>query len=102
MPAVCAMSEQPKILLCQLWQRTSAKGNTYLAGYLGKASVVAFKSEDGVLPDGVSAIWSVYVSPGREAPPKNRPPAGRMGPRQRKDSDSEEKPFDDDLPEFMR
>ena len=35
----------PRVLLTTLSVRTSAKGNAYLAGWLGKASVVAFAGE---------------------------------------------------------
>jgi hypothetical protein len=35
----------PRVLLLTLSQRTSAKGNSYLSGYLGKTSVVGFPGE---------------------------------------------------------
>ena len=35
----------PRVLLLTLSRRTSAKGNEYWAGYLGKASVVGFPGE---------------------------------------------------------
>jgi hypothetical protein len=40
------VSAGPRVLLMQLSQRTSAKGNAYLSGWLGKASVVAFQAEE--------------------------------------------------------
>src|SRR3954469_13487348 len=44
----------------QLSERTSAKGNRYLAGWLGKASVVAFQAEE---PDKFgNPVWDVFVS----------------------------------------
>jgi hypothetical protein len=43
----------------QLSERTSGKGNRYLSGWLGKASVVAFAGE----PDKHgNETWNVYVS----------------------------------------
>jgi hypothetical protein len=36
---------QPKVLLLQLTQRTSGRGNAYLTGWLGKAKLVGFKGE---------------------------------------------------------
>lgn len=51
-----------KVLLTTLWERTSQKGNVYLAGFLGKASVVAFRGEPTA--DG-TPTWDVYVSPGK-------------------------------------
>src|SRR3954454_2823277 len=44
----------------QLSERTSAKGNAYLSGWLGKASVVAFQAEE---PDKWgNPVWDVFVS----------------------------------------
>ena len=34
-----------RVLLMRLSERTSARGNAYLSGWLGKASVVAFRGE---------------------------------------------------------
>jgi hypothetical protein len=46
-----------KVLLLELRERTSGKGNKYLSGWLGKASVVAFSEEaEGGM------VWKVYVS----------------------------------------
>src|SRR3954447_11574401 len=53
------MSTGPRVLFMQLSQRTSAKGNAYLAGWLGKASVVAFAGE----PDKHgNPTWELFVS----------------------------------------
>src|SRR3954454_11566264 len=63
------MSAGPRVLLMQLSQRTSAKGNAYLAGWLGKASVVAFAGE----PDKHgNPTWDLFVST-----PEPRPEAGQ-------------------------
>src|SRR4051812_36625347 len=71
----------PRALLMQLSQRTSAKGNAYLAGWLGKASVVAFLAEE---PDKWgNPVWDVFVStpePRAEAV-QDRDPARRAGAR---------------------
>src|SRR3954471_7121800 len=72
----------PRVLLLQLSQRTSAKGNAYLAGWLGKASVVAFQAEE---PDKWgNPVWDVFVSTpepraeaGQERDPARRPQARR-------------------------
>ena len=62
-----------RVLLMTLSCRTSAKGNAYLAGWLGKASVVAFAGE----PDKFgNPTWDVFLA---EPEPKRdsvqRPPA---------------------------
>ena len=59
----------PRVLLQTLSQRTSAKGNSYLSGYLGKTSVVGFPGE----PDRFgNETWNLLVSP---APPRQQSPA---------------------------
>ena len=51
---------EPKVLLMQLSERTSAKGTRYLSGFLGKAKLVAFLDQ---APDRYgNPQWSVYAS----------------------------------------
>jgi len=52
-----------KVLLTTLWERTSAKGNVYLSGFLGKARVVGFRGEPTA--EGVPT-WNLYLTPGKE------------------------------------
>ena len=59
-----------------LSQRTSGKGNAYLSGWLGKASVVAFPGEADKFGN---ATWDLFVSP---APPRQQP-STVGGPAQR-------------------
>lgn len=47
-----------RVLLFELRERTSAAGNRYLSGWLGKASVVAFLDREAEEP-----TWQVFVSP---------------------------------------
>src|SRR3954466_2755006 len=64
------MSAGPKVLLLQLSERTSAKGNPYLSGWLGKASVVGFRGEE---PDKFgNPTWNLFIST-----PEPRPEAGQ-------------------------
>lgn len=46
-----------RVLLMELRERTSAAGNRYLSGWLGRASVVAFLDRDADEP-----TWQVFVS----------------------------------------
>lgn len=49
----------PLVLLASLSVRTSARGNTYLSGWLGKAQVVGFVGE----PDKYgNETWNLFVS----------------------------------------
>ena len=67
------MSAGPRVLLLTLSERTSGKGNRYLSGWLGKASVVAFAGE----PDKHgNPTWDVFVSE-----PQPRAEAGQSGHR---------------------
>ncbi len=63
-----------KILLCRLFERTSAKGNRYLAGRLGSAKVVAFLDTEVELQYGATAVFSVYLQAG-----ENRKADGDVG-----------------------
>lgn len=84
------MSGAEKVLLMELRERTSAAGNRYLSGWLGKASVVAFLDRDAD-----ETTWQVFVSapaprpnggqaaaPSSPSPftPRQRHPRGRSKP----------------------
>ena len=69
---------EPRVLLMTLSQRTSGKGNTYLAGYLGKAKLVGFLDQE---PDKFgNPVWNVYAA---EPAPRAEQAAGDRagGPR---------------------
>lgn len=83
---------KPRVHLMTLSVRTSGKGNAYLAGWLGKASVVAFAGE----PDKFgNPTWNVFLAErgerqerGQDASRSPRPsshageaPGGRSGHR---------------------
>ena len=69
------MSAGPRVLLLTLSERTSGKGNRYLSGWLGKASVVAFAGE----PDKHgNPTWDLFVSE-----PQPRAEAGQERPQAR-------------------
>ena len=64
------MMNANRVLLMQLSERTSARGNRYLAGWLGKAAVVAFRGE----PDKYgNETWDLFVAA----------PEPKLEPRQR-------------------
>jgi hypothetical protein len=66
-PRAIAMNG-PRVLLMSLSVRTSARGNTYLSGWLGKAQVVGFSGE----PDKFgNPTWDIYL-----AEPEPRTSAG--------------------------
>lgn len=46
-----------RVLLLELRERTSAAGNRYLSGWLGRASVVGFLDREAEEP-----TWQVFVS----------------------------------------
>src|SRR5690242_8938629 len=81
-----------RVLLLTLSERTSAKGNAYLSGWLGKASVVAFRGENDKHGN---PTWDLFVSTPeprqdqqqqpradqRPLPLDRAPPAGGSGGR---------------------
>jgi hypothetical protein len=59
--------QQSKVLLVELRERTSAKGLRYLAGWMGKARLVAFAGE---ADETGHRMWSVYASEPDTGPAK--------------------------------
>ena len=55
-----AYAPQQRVLLLELSERTSAKGNAYMSGWLGKASVVAFRAEHADKHG--NPVWQVFVT----------------------------------------
>jgi hypothetical protein len=55
-----------KILLCRLYERTSSKGNRYLAGRLGNAKIIAFLNTEAELRFGATGCIDVYVQSGED------------------------------------
>ena len=55
------MNQTNKVLLLKLYARQSARGNEYLIGRLGAATVIAFKDDRAELREGTLAVWNVYV-----------------------------------------
>jgi hypothetical protein len=99
------MSGEPKILLCNLWQRTSANGNEYLSGFIGKARIIGFRGEPTA--DG-TPTWDIYIAPGKEqtearaAAPRRSPRPSRPRPAYEAPASGDPRPFDDELPEQLR
>lgn len=56
-----------RVHLFDLRERTSAKGNRYLSGWLGKAAVVAFLDREADEP-----IWKVFLSTPAPSPTSQR------------------------------
>src|SRR4051812_1046538 len=66
------MSANPRVLLMQLSERTSAKGNRYFSGWLGKARVVVFQADE---PDKYgNPQWSMFLSEPEAKPEQRQPP----------------------------
>lgn len=58
------------VLLLRLYEKTSAKGNSYFAGRLGAASVVMMRD---LHAEGDDPVWQVFVSEPRQAAPAASP-----------------------------
>lgn len=52
------------VLLLRLYEKTSAKGNTYFAGRMGQASVVMMRD---LHAEGDDQVWQMFVSEPRQA-----------------------------------
>jgi hypothetical protein len=98
------MTGGEKILIAILWERTSAAGNTYLSGFLGKARVVGFRGEPTA--DGVPT-WDLYLTPGKEqaaaASTSTAPRQRRSSPRPKGDTPAGDgTPFNDSIDDVGR
>ena len=51
--------QQSKVLVLKLRQRVSARGNTYLDGWMGQAKLIGFK--DAQPDEHGNEVWSVYA-----------------------------------------
>ena len=67
------------VLLLRLYEKTSAKGNTYFAGRMGQASVVMMRD---LHAEGTDPVWQMFASEPRQAatdaPPARRAPKCRQ------------------------
>jgi hypothetical protein len=57
--ATVSGGQQPKVLVLKLRQRVSARGNTYLDGWMGQAKLLGFK--DAQPDEHGNEVWSVYA-----------------------------------------
>jgi hypothetical protein len=71
------MAQPPKVLLTTLTERTSAKGNVYLTGWLAKARVVGFRGEDD---EHGNPTWNLYLSEPGERPQERQERPARASP----------------------
>ena len=73
------MTAPRMVKLCELWERTSAKGTRYFSGYLGSATVLVFAKGERphpTRPDETVTVWDVLV---QEKDPARRPGGGENG-----------------------
>lgn len=78
----------PSITLAELWERTSAAGNRYFAGYLGGLSIALLcdgEREHPTRPGETVVVWRLVAQErpvaARRSPQKRDPaPAGRVAP----------------------
>jgi hypothetical protein len=58
-PTVSGGKSEPKVLLLELVQRTSAKGTIYLTGWMAKARLVGFLAPEP--NERGDQVWRIYV-----------------------------------------
>jgi hypothetical protein len=106
------MTGEPKVLLCKLFERTSANGNRYMFGRLGNAKIIVFVDRDAELKYGAEVVWNVFVQAAEQddsrqsstpsSSPRRSPRRSAPDPRGDAPADGDGRPFDDDLPEQLR
>jgi hypothetical protein len=76
--------QKPRIVLAELWERQSSKGNAYFSGFMGHVSVALLRDGERphpTRPGETVTVWKL-VAQERERPPKPRqsPPGRDPGP----------------------
>jgi hypothetical protein len=70
--------DKPSILLAELWERQSAKGNQYFSGFMGGLSLVLLRDGERphpTRPDEVVTVWKLVAQErDRPATPRQSPP----------------------------
>ena len=78
---------KPSVVLCELWERQSARSNTYFAGFWGGLQVALLRDGERphpTRPDETVVVWRLVAQErepreGRQKPPA-RPPERDPGP----------------------
>jgi hypothetical protein len=77
--------DKPSVVLAELWERTSAKGNTYYLGFMGSVSVALLRDGERphpTRPGETVVVWKLLAqeraAPPRKAPHERGPPPGRV------------------------
>ena len=71
-------NSEPSIVLAELWERESAKGNQYFSGYWGNLSVALLYSgerEHPTRPGEVVKVWRLVGQERQPRPAAQKPPA---------------------------
>jgi hypothetical protein len=82
---------KPSVVLCELWERQSARSNTYFAGFWGGLQVALLRDGERphpTRPDETVVVWRLVAQErepreGRQKPPA-RPPERDPGPERGK------------------
>jgi hypothetical protein len=76
--------QKPSLVLAELWERQSSKGNAYFSGFMGNVSVALLRDDERphpTRPGETVTVWKL-VAQERDRPPKPRqnPPGRDPGP----------------------
>jgi hypothetical protein len=85
--------DKPSILLAELWERESSRGNVYFSGYWGNLSVALLRDGERphpTLPDETITVWKLVAQERQprpaaqkaaaRPPERDGPPAAAQGP----------------------
>jgi hypothetical protein len=89
---VVSYDPKPSVVLAELWERRSSRGNAYFSGFLGNVSVALLRDGERPHPtrEGeVVTVWKLVAqerdrpATPRPSPPEGQAAAGRRGARPR-------------------
>jgi hypothetical protein len=69
---------QPSLVLCELWQRESSRGNVYFSGFLGGLSVALLRDGERphpTRPDETIVVWKLLLQERQPRPAAQKPAA---------------------------
>jgi hypothetical protein len=73
------MSDQRMVKLCEMWERTSAKGTRYYSGFMGDCQLLLFDGGEKphpTRPGETVRFWRLMLQekdPARRPPPRDEP-----------------------------
>jgi hypothetical protein len=81
---------RPRVRFAEVREKKAANGRTYYSFYMGKVRATMFRDDRTVPPEGVEALWNIYVEEVAQAAPRPKPQ--QAAPEQRNSASGQSRP----------